>query len=173
MRWWWPSRCQGGGRGTQRPLYNLRPLISDPALTPAQELCSRMDLGYQQYNEGDWSDVSISKSCCGSLVSRFAVHKLLVWTTFWRGQNYSIGCPHCVFSPDNLLAAFSGIWLKGQNMLLQRQLWFKLMNKCGLAYKKHCFQKQHNMRCLVKCTIVFNFSMKFHLPSLLCLWSQH
>ena len=114
---WRPSRCQGGGRGRQRPQH-IRPLISiQPShYTPAQDLGTSMDLGYQ-LDKGDWSDISLSKSSCGSLVSRFTVHKLLVWSTFWRGQNYSMGCPHCVFSPDNLLAAFSGIWLKKQNML--------------------------------------------------------
>ena len=90
--------------------------LSSLHITPDQDLGTNMELGYQ-LDRGDWSDISLSKSSCGSLVSRFAVHKLLVWSTFWRGQNYSMGCPHCVFSPDNLLAAFSGIWLKRQNML--------------------------------------------------------
>ena len=76
---WWPSRCQGGGRGRQRPQH-IRPLISiQPShhTSPGPVLCSSMDLGYQ-LDKGDCSENYVSKSYCGSLVSRFAVHKLLV-----------------------------------------------------------------------------------------------
>ena len=75
---WRPSRCQGGGRGRQRPQH-IRPLISiQPSrFTPDRDLGTSMDLGYQ-LDKGDCSENYVSKSYCGSLVSRFAVHKLLV-----------------------------------------------------------------------------------------------